>query len=173
MIAKSTQSQFFHIGKVILLCKCCRKREALDGVRCKKCIEASPRNETQQGTPQRIVDLMRKHRPDDADHWIAALEGRQSGLRQRAKHRSLAHATRRDMVDQLIVQDFKCYFTGEPLKPDQELRLAHLEPACRGGAFTIDNLVWTTNEINQLIGRMNAVEFTRICVKIGNHHRNK
>lgn len=150
------QIELFEVDrKSITMCKCCRKRPSVDDVRCQICIESwSPK-----------LHL--------ADEWERAIESRQSGLRQRAKHKGSNWAKRSELREKLIEQDYKCFFTGRPLAADKDLRLAHLTPASSGGSFQIENLVWTTHEVNHCMNTLGYEDFIQLCMDVSSEFRRR
>jgi len=147
------QKTLFGSAEKIIWCKQCRKREAIDGLCCSVC----------GGVEGKWQDIPKE--------WRICCENRATGIRQRAQHKRLPFARRSDLRAKLVEQDYRCWFTGEPLLPDATLRLAHLIPAVDGGSFTIENLVWTTDRINKLMGTLNGNEFIDICIKVASIHR--
>lgn len=136
-------------------CVCCTLRPSVDGQRCSVCIS---RGGSKIERPKSLSSI-------DVE-WRRVIESRQSGLRQRAKQHGSRWATREHLASKLVDQSYRCWFTLDLLKPSEDIRLAHLSPASQGGSFTIDNLVWTTNRINRMMGTMHAEEFIAICQSI-------
>lgn len=133
-----------------VLCPCCKKRRRVEGLKtCNRC-----------GMWANDSDV----RLDDK--WDIAVKNRTSGLRQRARYCGVDRcATFRQLRDKLILQEYMCFFTGLSLDV-ASLRLAHIVPASDGGTFDVDNLAWTSHQINRMMGTMTGQEFVDLCRKI-------
>jgi len=157
-----------------VLCKCCRKRYAADGVRCRTCLGSGGGESKEQkefansSSGKTIKEKLKEHCPNGTDlDWYRAVDNRLSGLRQRARYKGMSKCAKfTELVDLLIKQEFKCYYTDEELQPDKDLRLAHLEAVTNGGDCHCDNLVWTTDKINRMMGTMDSKTFESICLAI-------
>lgn len=135
-------------------CVCCRKRKRFTGKQCKKCYEKS--------TASTICKV--------SDEWDVKIMNVCTGLRQRSDRNKVHAATSSQLKQKLVIQEYKCYFTGHELRPDKSLRLAHLVSLSNGGTSEIDNLVWTTHDVNRMQGTMNEQEFLQFCISVANNH---
>lgn len=167
------------------LCKSCRKRSVAIGVQCKICLRL---NGSSLAAMERKCVCCRKRRIwfgkqckicfeksrlskgfSVSDEWEIKVMNVCTGLRHRSDRNGVVAATKDQLKQKLIIQDFKCYFTGNQLFPDKDLRLAHLIPLVKGGSSDIDNLVWTTHAVNRLQGMMTEQELVDFCRSVVNH----
>jgi 5-methylcytosine-specific restriction endonuclease McrA len=63
-------------------------------------------------------------------------------------------------------QDSRCFYTEEKLTPGANAALDHQIPITRGGTSTLDNLRWTTVQINRVKNDLSHDDFVRLCTKI-------
>ena len=63
-------------------------------------------------------------------------------------------------------QNGLCIYSGEPLVLGKNASLDHKIPRCRGGTDDIDNLQWTTRQVNLAKTDFLHEEFVEFCLKV-------
>jgi hypothetical protein len=69
------------------------------------------------------------------------------------------------LLQKLIDQDFKCYYTGLPLVPNHNASLEHIKPRSKNPEliYDVSNLVWVRKEINSMRSNYSFSEFIDLC----------
>lgn len=77
----------------------------------------------------------------------------------------------RELLQMLYDQNFRCFYTGDPIMPGEydELRSAsidHIVPMARGGSNDLSNLCWVSWMVNRMKTNMTHEEFVSRCAVI-------
>lgn len=96
--------------------------------------------------------------------WMRALIG--SNLKISGEERELIV---NQMLQKLVDQNFKCYYTSLPLVPGLNASIEHIMPKSKKPELRkeIDNLVWVRREINAMknnYGFNEFIDFCKLCV---------
>ncbi len=88
----------------------------------------------------------------------------------RNQFRSSSYATQ--LLELAERQNWKCYYTGQPLTPGLDMSLDHkiakADPDYPGD-FAFDNVVWTTRQLNAVKGAMSAGDFIAFCKAVADN----
>lgn len=68
-----------------------------------------------------------------------------------------------------LAQGGRCAYTGRAITPGVNASLDHVVPRARGGADTVDNLVWTCAAVNRAKTDMTPAEFRALCAEVLAH----
>ena len=63
-------------------------------------------------------------------------------------------------------QNFRCFYTGVELRPEDNLSLDHLTPRSKGGSNDLSNCVWCDRNINAFKNDLTLEEFVSRCKTI-------
>lgn len=69
------------------------------------------------------------------------------------------------MLEKLISQDFKCFYTGLPLVPGVNASIEHIKPKSKNPELRkdVNNLVWIRTEVNSMRNNYTFEKFLMLC----------
>lgn len=113
------------------------------------------------------VRAANKNKVRNADRWFMKCMSINRNMKTRCsvgKHECASAKELRKMLDE---QEFRCAYTGEELREDEDnARVDHKIPVARGGKSTKENLHWVTAKVNAAKGQMTHEEFVDMCRKV-------
>lgn len=86
----------------------------------------------------------------------------EEAIEQAIEPQETQRSTTRQLRAKLERQQYRCFFTGQPLTPDS-LAIDHLLSISEGGDDRIHNLVLVHAYVNMAKGTMSATAFIRMC----------
>jgi len=73
-----------------------------------------------------------------------------------------------DIMAKLREQDFRCYYTGDELTPDN-VSADHIVALSAGGSHHIDNVCLVLSEVNRMKGTLSVERFVELCRMVVEH----
>lgn len=70
-------------------------------------------------------------------------------------------------------QNFKCFYTGISIVPEENASLDHIIPKAKGGTNDFDNLVWCDRKINSFKNDNDYESLINICLLILDRHQKR
>lgn len=109
-------------------------------------------------------EARKKKRPkDEYKHlkvWIRANAGSNLGVSGEERETIV-----KQMLEKLVSQNFKCFYTGLPLVPGVNASIEHIKPKSKNPELRkdINNLVWIRTEVNSMRNNYTFEKFLMLC----------